>query len=69
MDRELLSASWLTRCSFVGNRQDAIESLDFAARGLVKSHYITEPLANLESVYERITQGSLPGRVVLECCK
>ena len=31
----------------VGNRQDAIEALDFAARGKVKPQIVVEPLKNL----------------------
>jgi propanol-preferring alcohol dehydrogenase len=51
--------------SYVGNRQDAIEALDFAARGKVKARIAIEPLANLESVYQRMEKGQFVGRVVL----
>jgi D-arabinose 1-dehydrogenase-like Zn-dependent alcohol dehydrogenase len=47
------------------NRQDAIEALDFAARGKVKALISVEPLANLESVYHRMEKGAIPGRIVL----
>ncbi|KAI0737890.1 GroES-like protein [Daedaleopsis nitida] len=33
--------------SYVGNRQDAREALDIAARGKVKCHYVTKPLSAL----------------------
>lgn len=33
----------------VGNRQDAIEALDFALRGKVKPQIVVEPLKSLES--------------------
>lgn len=33
----------------IGNRQDAIEALEFAARGQVKPQIAVEPLANLQS--------------------
>ncbi|KAL8291623.1 hypothetical protein RQP46_001881 [Phenoliferia psychrophenolica] len=53
--------------SYVGNRQDAIEALDFASRGKVKAQISIEPLANLESVYHRMETGQISGRIVLEC--
>jgi len=53
--------------SYVGNRQDAIEALDFAARGKVKAEIAVEPLSNLESVYHRMESGQLTGRIVLKC--
>ncbi|POY76685.1 putative Alcohol dehydrogenase [Rhodotorula taiwanensis] len=53
--------------SYVGNRQDAIEALDFAARGKVKPQMVCEPLKNLESVYKRMEEGAIPGRIVLRC--
>ncbi len=38
--------------SYVGNRQDAREALDIAARGKVKCHYVMKPLSELgECVY------------------
>ncbi|GAA6026975.1 hypothetical protein JCM8097_006009 [Rhodosporidiobolus ruineniae] len=52
--------------SYVGNRQDAIEALDFAARGAVKPQIVVEPLANLESVYHRMEKGAISGRIVLK---
>ena len=33
--------------SYVGNRQDAREALDIAARGKVKCHYAVKPLSAL----------------------
>lgn len=53
--------------SYVGNRQDAIEALDFGARNLVKARITVEPLVNLESVYDRLSKGEISGRVVLKC--
>lgn len=54
--------------SFVGNRQDAIEALDYVARGAVKPMVAVEPLANVESIYERLEKGQIGGRVVVSCC-
>ncbi|GAA6024387.1 hypothetical protein JCM10207_003307 [Rhodosporidiobolus poonsookiae] len=53
--------------SYVGNRQDAIESLDFALRNKVKPQIVVEPLENLESVYHRMEKGAISGRIVLKC--
>ncbi|KAL8277108.1 hypothetical protein RQP46_010536 [Phenoliferia psychrophenolica] len=53
--------------SYVGNRQDAIEALDFAARGKVHAQISVEPLSNLASVYHRMENGGIGGRIVLEC--
>ncbi|KAL9049149.1 MAG: hypothetical protein Q9162_007368 [Coniocarpon cinnabarinum] len=50
----------------VGDRQDAIECLDMAARGVVKMHYTTEKMENLKSVFEKMDKGELLGRVVLD---
>ena len=50
----------------VGNRKEAAEVLDFAARGLVKTHYRLEPMENLTQVFEEMNEGKLQGRVVLE---
>jgi propanol-preferring alcohol dehydrogenase len=59
--------SWrLCDCRYVGNRQDAVEALDLAARGKVKAQISIEPLANLESVYHRMETGQLAGRIVLK---
>ncbi|BGP13916.1 hypothetical protein JCM10213_002559 [Rhodosporidiobolus nylandii] len=52
--------------SYVGNRQDAIEALDFAARGKVVPQIVVEPLENLESVYHRLESGQVSGRIVLK---
>lgn len=50
----------------VGNRQEAIETLDLAARGLIKTHFRTEKLENLTDVFEQMEKGELQGRVVLD---
>ena len=52
--------------SAVGNRQDAIETLDFAARGLVKTQFRTEKMGKLTDVFEEMHAGKLRGRVVLD---
>ncbi|KAL0058043.1 alcohol dehydrogenase [Marasmius tenuissimus] len=52
--------------SYVGNRQDAVEALDIAARGHVKVHSKVVPLSNLPSVYEGFKAGTIAGRIVLD---
>lgn len=51
--------------SYVGNRQDAREALDIAARGKVKCHYVMKPLSELGETYEALEQGKIAGRIVL----
>ncbi|KAI9997805.1 hypothetical protein PInf_001736 [Phytophthora infestans] len=53
--------------SYVGSRQDAIEAIDLAADGHVKSSYTVEPLKNLPDVFKRMHAVKLRGRVVLDC--
>jgi propanol-preferring alcohol dehydrogenase len=38
--------------SYVGNRQDGVEAVDFFARGLIKAPYKTVPLKELPEVFE-----------------
>ncbi|KAF2463490.1 alcohol dehydrogenase-like protein [Lindgomyces ingoldianus] len=50
----------------VGSRREAIETLDFAARGVVKTHFRTEKMDRLTGVFEDMFEGKLKGRVVLD---
>ncbi|KAA6416085.1 MAG: alcohol dehydrogenase II [Lasallia pustulata] len=50
----------------VGNRREAIEALDFAARGVVKTHSTRVKMDKLTEVFEQMKEGSLIGRVVLD---
>ncbi|KAF4564657.1 alcohol dehydrogenase [Pleurotus pulmonarius] len=52
--------------SYVGNRQDAREAVDIAARGQVKCVYVKKGLPDLKAVYEGLTDGTVAGRVVLD---
>jgi alcohol dehydrogenase, propanol-preferring len=52
--------------SAVGNRGDAIEALDFAARGLVKVHYEIKKLEDLQDTFKQMEEGKLLGRVVID---
>ncbi|KAL0578081.1 alcohol dehydrogenase [Marasmius crinis-equi] len=52
--------------SYVGNRQDAAEALDIAARGQVKVHHKVVPLNSLKNVYDGFKAGTIAGRIVLD---
>lgn len=52
--------------SAVGNKRDAIECLEMASRGLIKTHYKVERMENLTSVFEDMHNCKLQGRVVLD---
>lgn len=56
----------LIQGSAVGNRRDALEVLDFVARGIIKPHVRTEKLGKLTEVFEDMDQGRLNGRVVID---
>lgn len=55
--------------SAVGNRKDAIETMELAARGVVKTHFTVEPMSRLNDVFERMDKAQLQGRVVLDLSK
>ncbi|MCJ1377431.1 hypothetical protein MMC17_000526, partial [Xylographa soralifera] len=50
----------------VGNRREAGEVLEFAARGVVKTHLRVERMEGLAGVFEEMAEGRLMGRVVLD---
>lgn len=52
--------------SAVGTRKEAIETMEFAARGIVKTHYRTEKMENLTEVFQQMHEQKLQGRVVLD---
>ncbi|KAK3369909.1 alcohol dehydrogenase [Podospora didyma] len=52
--------------SAVGNRRDAIETLDMAARGIVRTQCTMEPMSGLTGVFERMEEMKLQGRVVID---
>lgn len=53
------------RGSIVGTRLDLQEALDFAGEGKVKAHVATEPLENINSIFERMKKGQIEGRIVM----
>jgi propanol-preferring alcohol dehydrogenase len=54
------------RGSIVGTRQDLQEALDFAGQGKVKATVSTEKLENVNAVFERMREGQIEGRVVID---
>lgn len=52
--------------SAVGNRKEAIETLEMAARGIVKTHITVEKMDKLTEVFQKMDEGKLQGRVVLD---
>ncbi len=55
--------------SAVGTRKEAIEAVEFAARGIVKVHFRVEGMEGLTGVFEEMDKGALKGRVVLDLSK
>jgi len=52
--------------SAVGDRRQAIETLQMAERGIVKTHYKTVGKDKLTEVFEQMDKGEVSGRVVLD---
>ncbi|KAI1191862.1 alcohol dehydrogenase-like protein [Nemania serpens] len=52
--------------SSVGNRREAIETLDIAARGLIEFPVRTVSMGDLQSVFGDMAQAKIHGRVVLD---
>jgi len=54
------------RGSIVGTRLDLQESLEMAAEGKVKATVAAEPLENVNDILERMRQGKIEGRIVID---
>lgn len=52
--------------SYVGNRQDTQEALDFYSRGLIKVPYKVVGLSELQNVYSLMEEGKIVGRYVVD---
>ncbi len=48
--------------SYVGNRQDSVEALDFAASGRVGCRYVTKQLDDLPKIFDQMRSGQMVGR-------
>jgi alcohol dehydrogenase, propanol-preferring len=57
------------RGSIVGTRKDLAESLEFAAEGKVKATIETQPLASINTIFDRLKHGKVNGRIVLDMAK
>ncbi|MCJ1446716.1 MAG: alcohol dehydrogenase [Stictis urceolatum] len=55
--------------SYVGNRKDTSEALQFFREGLIKAPYKTVGLSELQSVYDLMKEGKIVGRYVLDTSK
>jgi len=54
------------RGSIVGTRSDLSESLAFAAEGKVASHFATDTLDNINGIFDRMIEGKIDGRIVMQ---
>jgi propanol-preferring alcohol dehydrogenase len=54
------------RGSIVGNRQDMVEAMQFAAEGKVSPHYSTAKLDDVNTIIENLESGKVDGRVVMQ---
>lgn len=52
--------------SYVGNRRDSAEAIDFFRRGLIKAPYQVVGLSELQMVYDKMSQGAIAGRYVVD---
>jgi propanol-preferring alcohol dehydrogenase len=55
--------------SYVGNRRDSAEAIDFYRRGLVNIPYKVVGLSQLSQVYDLMAKGAIAGRYVLDTTK
>ncbi|CAI6265035.1 unnamed protein product [Periconia digitata] len=52
--------------SAVGSRKEAIDTLEFAARGVVGTKFRVEKMEGLTKIFEEMEQGKIAGRVVID---
>ncbi|KAL8709230.1 MAG: hypothetical protein Q9220_005973 [cf. Caloplaca sp. 1 TL-2023] len=55
--------------SYVGNRKDTTEALDFYRRGLIKAPFKTIGMSELQKVYDMMHEGKIAGRYVVDTSK
>lgn len=55
--------------SYVGNRQDTVEAIDFFRRGLIKAPYKVVGLSQLQEVFDLMEAGQIAGRYVVDTSK
>jgi len=52
--------------SYVGNRRDSAEAIEFFRRGLIKAPYKSIGLSELQKVYDLMHEGKIAGRYVVD---
>ncbi len=57
------------RGSIVGTRKDLEEALQFAADGKVKATIEQQPLGSINAIFDRLKQGKVNGRIVLDIAR
>jgi propanol-preferring alcohol dehydrogenase len=62
----MVAQEWNIKGSAVGNQREALEVLDMAARGIVKTHLRIEKMEKLTEVFQEMSEGKMQGRVVLD---
>ncbi|USW57271.1 Putative alcohol dehydrogenase, zinc-type, GroES-like superfamily, NAD(P)-binding domain superfamily [Septoria linicola] len=55
--------------SYVGNRKDSSEAIEFFRRGLIKAPFKTVGLSELQKVYDLMHKGQIAGRYVVDTSK
>jgi propanol-preferring alcohol dehydrogenase len=55
--------------SYVGNRRDSAEAIEFFRRGLIKAPYKSIGLSELQKVYDLMHEGKIAGRYVVDTSK
>lgn len=55
--------------SYVGNRRDSAEAIEFFSRGLIKAPFKIVGLSELQKVYDLMNEGKIAGRYVVDTSK
>ncbi|MCJ1375671.1 alcohol dehydrogenase [Loxospora ochrophaea] len=55
--------------SYVGNRKDTAEAIDFFRRGLIKSPFKVVGMSELQNIYDLMHEGKIAGRYVVDTSK
>jgi propanol-preferring alcohol dehydrogenase len=55
--------------SYVGNRRDSAEAIEFFRRGVIKAPFQVVGLSELPKVYDLMKKGAIAGRYVLDTTK
>lgn len=56
-----MQREWIIKGSAVGNQREALEVLDMAARGIVKTHVRVEAMEKLTDVFTEMSKGTSKG--------